>query len=217
MRGTLHLLPAAEFDLWQAVLGADDRHLKASWQKAFGPTPEKLERLCADIACALEGRELLREELAAAVASETGDAELAETLRASWGALLKPAAFRGGLRFAPGEGQKVRFTNPATWLGPWERWDPDAALAEAARRYLTTHGPATREDFVRWLAKSPATGGRIITSLGDQVATVAVDGQPYWALRADVSELEAAEPTQTVRLLPAFDQYVIAATRPSSA
>lgn len=39
-----------------------------------------------------------------------------------------------------------------------------------------------------------------------------VDGEPYWALAADVSGLEAAEPTGTVRLLPAFDQYVIAAT-----
>lgn len=213
MRGTLHLLAAADFGLWQAVIGTDDRHLKPSWQKAFGPSPEELDRLCDDIARALEGRELLREELAAAVATEAGDADLAEALRASWGALLKPAAFRGRLCFAPGEGQKVRFTNPATWLGEWERWDADAALAEAARRYLGVHGPATREEFARWLAKSPAVGGKIIAALGDEAVSVDVDGEPHWALAANVDELVAAEPTSTVRLLPAFDQYVIAATR----
>lgn len=191
MRGTLHLLPAAEFGLWQTVIGTDDRHRKPSWQKAFGPSPEELDRLCGDIAAALDGRELLREELAAALAREAGDAELAEALRASWGAMLKPAAFRGALCFAPVEGQRVRFTNPATWLGPWESRDPDTALAEAARRYLATHGPATRADFARWLAKSPAVGGRILAGLADEVASVEVDGEPYLALAADVADLAA--------------------------
>ena len=37
-------------------------------------------------------------------------------------------------------------------------------------------------------------------------------GRGYGPIFPDVPELEAAEPTGTVRLLPAFDQYVISAT-----
>ncbi len=213
MRGTLHLLPASEIGLWWAVLGTDDRHTKASWQKAFGATPEELDELVAAIARALHGRELTRAELADEVERETGSAHFGEGLRGSWGPLLKPAAWRGGLCFAPGEGSKVRFTNPATWLpATGEEWEPEEALREAARRYLATHGPATREDFARWLAKRPAPGGRIIESLGDDVAQVRIEGEPHWALAADAADLAAAEPVETVRLLPAFDQYVIAGT-----
>jgi hypothetical protein len=47
------------------------------------------------------------------------------------------------------------------------------------------------------------------------VARVEVDGLAAYALAADVAGLAAAEPGRhrTVRLLPAFDQYVVTATR----
>src|SRR5579884_2294460 len=39
MRGTLHLLPADEFPLWQAALSTSPRYLRpAAWEKYFGIT-----------------------------------------------------------------------------------------------------------------------------------------------------------------------------------
>lgn len=51
-----------------------------------------------------------------------------------WGALLKPASFRGCLCFAPGEGQNVRFTAPQSWLGGYEAVPPDEALPVIIRQ-----------------------------------------------------------------------------------
>src|SRR5437763_460279 len=79
-----------------------------------------------------------------------------EKLREGWGALLKPASFRGQLCFAPGRGQLVRFTRPDRWLGGWSAVEPTAALAGVTRRFLAAHGPATREDLGRWWALAPA-------------------------------------------------------------
>lgn len=156
-------------------------------------------------------RQLTRSELADAVGQRTS-ATLGDKLRESWGALLKPASFRGQLCFAPGTGQKVRFTRPQTWLEPGDPPDPDEAVREVARRFLSVSGPATREDFARWWAISPAQAAKRIAELGDEVAQVDVEGVTAWMLAQDAGEAAAGEPAGTVRLLPAFDQYVIAAT-----
>jgi uncharacterized protein YcaQ len=214
MRGTLHLLPAAELGLWLAGLGTYRHYLKPVWFRGFGITPEQLTALIAAVTDALDGRELTREELATAVAGRTGSPELGDKLRESWGAFLKPAAFQGRICFAPGEGQKVRFTRPDTWLPiPIERPEPDQALREIARRYLAAHGPATRDDLARWWAMTPAAAGKLLRSLGEEAAEVDVGGMAMWMLAGDAHEAARAAPPDGVRLVPAFDQYVIAATR----
>ncbi|MGH2968336.1 MAG: winged helix DNA-binding domain-containing protein, partial [Solirubrobacteraceae bacterium] len=213
MRGTLHLLPADELGLWQAGLSTYRHYLRPVWFRSFGITPEQLEALIEAVTDVLDGAALTREELAAAVAERTGAPELGEKLRESWGAFLKPAAFRGRLCFAPSDGQKVRFTRPDSWLGhAIERPDPDDAMREIARRYLAAHGPATREDLRRWWATSPAAAGRLLKALDDAVE-VDVDGTAMWMLSAHAREAAAAPPPTGVRLVPAFDQYVVAATR----
>lgn len=214
MRGTLHLLPAAELPTWQAGLSTYGRHRQGSWLRYFGVTPADVDRLFAAIAEALDGRMLTREELAAEVGRLTGSADLGDALRESWGSLLKPAAFEGLLCFAPNDGQSVRFTRPDQWLDGWAPADPDVALPEITRRYFAAHGPATREDFARWWGVSPAAAGRLVTGLGGGLAPVEVDGSPMWMPVADAAGAEAAEPLGdgVVRLLPAFDHYVVAAT-----
>jgi hypothetical protein len=213
MRGTLHLLPAGELGLWHAGLGTYDHYLKPAWFRAFDITAAELLELIDAVADALGGEPLTRAELAGAVAARTGDESLREKLGQGFGAYLKPAAFRGRLCFGPGDGQKVRFTRPDVWLGhEVERPDPDEALRDIARRYLAVHGPATREDLRRWWATTPASAGKLLRSLED-AEEVDVDGEPLWMLSADAREAATLPPADGVRLLPAFDQYVIAATK----
>jgi hypothetical protein len=56
MRGTLHLLPAAELPMWQAVLSTKRLWESGAWQRGFGVTVAELERLNDAVAQALEGR-----------------------------------------------------------------------------------------------------------------------------------------------------------------
>jgi hypothetical protein len=153
---------------------------------------------------------LTRAELADEVAARTSP-HLGEKLRESWGAYLKPAAFRGRLVFGPGEGQLVKFTRPDTWLTLGA--PPEDPLTDLALRWLAVQGPATREDFARWWGVKPPEGGRVLKALGDRVEQVDVAGEPHWVRVADADDLRTAEPVRTTRLLPAFDQYVVAATR----
>jgi hypothetical protein len=215
MRGTLHLLPAAELPRWIAALRVlGPRHHAPSWLRYYGLTRAEADAMLAAIPRALDGRSLTRQELADAVAELTGAAHLGEKLRESWGALLKPAALKGDLCFAPGDGPTVRFARPDRWLPERSPEEPDDAIGEIVRRYLAAYGPATREEFARWLgAASPAKAGALLERLGDEVTQVKVEGRGAWLLADHVAEVEAASPAGTVRLLPAFDHYVVAAPR----
>jgi uncharacterized protein YcaQ len=215
MRGTLHLLPASDYGFWQSALSTGYRRFtKPSWSKASGIQPDELERLIEAVRAALDGEPLTREELADAAVRTSGSQHLGDKLRESWGSMLKPAAVRGALCFAPGDGQKVRFTRPDAWLAdPGPVPDPETAEVEVARRYLAVHGPATREELGRWWGVQPAPAGRLIERLGDAVTQVSVEGAPMWLLASDADEVAGAPPVDTVRLLPGFDQYTIAATR----
>ena len=64
--------------------------------------------------------------------------------------------------------------------------------------------------LARWFGMpSPAEAGRWLKALGDEA--VEVDGKDM--LAADAEAAAAAEPDGAVRLLPAFDQYVVGAPR----
>ncbi len=213
MRGTLHLLPAAELGMWLAAFGT----LPRGWGTA---DRADIDAITGAVARALDGRELTRQELADEVGRLTGSPEHAEWLRSSWGWALKAATFEGLVCFAPSEGTQVRFTSPASWVGhPLDRPATADAQAEVGRRFLHAYGPATPGDLGHWWVESKS-GRRIapmLEALGDEVVQIDVDGgrdgQPTLALAADLPGLAAARPRNVARLLPAFDPWVIAMAR----
>jgi hypothetical protein len=96
---------------------------------------------------------------------------------------------------------------PRDWLGGWAAVDPEDAEHELARRYLRTYGPATREDFGRWF---PGSWARLFRSLAGELAEVDVDGRRAFLRVEDLTALNEAASPRSVRLLPAFDAYVVA-------
>jgi Winged helix DNA-binding domain len=46
----------------------------------------------------------------------------------------------------------------------------------------------------------------------DDVTQVHLDGTPAWMLKADIRDVQNIAPLRSVRLLPAFDQYVVGAS-----
>ncbi|HEY7031224.1 MAG TPA: winged helix DNA-binding domain-containing protein [Thermomicrobiales bacterium] len=211
MRGTLHLLPAAELGLWLAALGTQTKYGNASH-------PE-IDALSDAVGRALAGRLLTREELARAVEEDTGSPVDAEWVRFSWGSYLKAASFRGLICFADNTGTNVRFTTPATWVRHnIDRPDAAEALREITRRFLGAYGPLAPEDLALWWGGyGPAPGRRMLAALGDEVAEVDVEGQRAWVLARDVPAIAAAESRNTARLLPAFDPWVVGASRGAAA
>lgn len=215
MRGTLHLLPADELHLWHAALVTSRRYLRPkAWENYFGITLEDLDRLTEAIGKALDGQLMTREELASAVGRILRSPALGSKLaEGSWGTILKPAAFAGNLCFGPSLGQLVRFTRPDSWCpSKSHRPSSQAATAEVTRRFLSAYGPATYHDLARWWGSGMAIGRQWIGAIGDEVTAVDLNGMQAWMLANDIRELREAEPIRSVRLLPAFDQYVIGAS-----
>ncbi len=214
MRGTLHLLPAFEYGLWQAALDTYDHYLKGGWLRGFDITREELDLLLDTVRDVLGVEGLTRDELADAVAEAAGSPALGEKLGDSWGAYLKPASFRGSICFGPGRGRNVTFVSPAAWLDARPGPAGEEALAEVTRRYLGAYGPATAAEYSRWWGpRRPAQATRYLRALGEEAVEVDVEGEPHWALAADIEAIAGAATGGVVRLLPAFDPYVIGSAR----
>lgn len=218
MRGTLHLLTAREYGLWIAAFTGRRNESQNAWlAKALEITPADITRIIEAVGQALDGDPLTREELADAVAKRTRRKEFGDLLRSGWGSMLKPAASRGSLCFAPSEGQKVRFTRPDRWIGPLANVDPAEAEREVTRRFFTLNGPATRDDFTRWWGVLPPVGRRLVEGLGDELVTVDVEGARALVLARDLAAMSKPRTATGVRLLPAFDQYVVGVPRRETA
>jgi hypothetical protein len=216
MRGTLHVLRADELARYVGALARlKPRHHVPAWLRHHKLDRQQADAMVAAIPEALTIGPLTRDALAAAVAERVGDPELAQKLAGGFGDLLKPVAFIGGLCFAPNDGRRVRFVRPADWLSGFTPPAPDEHAARAiVRTYLAAYGPARREQFQRWFGmNSPAEAGRWLAGLGEDVAEVEVEGTQGWMLATDARAAAAARPDGTVRLVPGFDQYTVAAPR----
>ncbi|HEV7838530.1 MAG TPA: winged helix DNA-binding domain-containing protein [Gemmatimonadaceae bacterium] len=84
--------------------------------------------------------------------------------------------------------------------------DHDEALAELARRFFTTRGPATVDDFSWWSGLTKAECRRGALAAGQSLAQETIDGRAYFAASAE----RPVKRTSTVaHLLPNYDEYFI--------
>ena len=213
MRGTLHLLTPEEGGAFLSLMAAGRSWERPSWQRYFGMTPLRMERLRGIVREEIAERPLTREELIEAVGRRRGFKAVAEGLRSGWGTLLKPIAWQGDLVFGPSVGTRVTFTTPQAASPRWAGLpEPDEAAPIAIRAYLGAYGPATVEAFSFWVAGGWFSRARLrgwFAELGDALVEVEVEGEQAWILAEHADELAATRPTAAVRLLPGFDQYVL--------
>ncbi|MER6479418.1 winged helix DNA-binding domain-containing protein [Streptomyces filamentosus] len=213
MRGTLHLVAAEHMAAYLSLMAAAKTWEKPSWQRTFGVTPPQMRELGEAIDEILAGRTLTRQELTEALVAQDRFASLEAQLTSGWGTVLKPLAWTGKLCHGPNQGNRITFASPRDrvpgWSGPM---DPEEAARVVIPAYLGAHGPATPETFDAWLTRNAHRKTAVrgwFASLGDQLAKVEVDGTPCYARAEDVDALAAAEPSEEVRLLAGFDQYVL--------
>jgi len=208
LRGTLHLHPAGALPQWfaatRAVSPNEPEDLPA-WVDPKGELHPALGRdhvreIRAAVLDALDGRCLLREELAAEVVQRVGSK--------ARGRLLSGFMFFGTtLCQGPPHGSKITLARPDQWVEPWDDVDEQEGLREVCRRYLRTYGPATPNDFRQWFSSrrfTPADARALFASL--QLEDVDVEGHTAHVLAGDTSFPELQ---QTVRLLPEYDVYVM--------
>ncbi|SCG57411.1 Winged helix DNA-binding domain-containing protein [Micromonospora echinaurantiaca] len=214
MRGTLHLLAPEDAPAYLSLLAATRAWEKPVWQRNF-VTLKELEAIAEGVYTALDGKVLTREQLTEAVIEHTKDASIREDLTSGWGTVLKPLAFQGYLINGPSDGNRVTFTRPDTYLRGWKGLPHPAEAARVAiPAYLNSYGPASIDVFNQWLYR----GGLKMTHLkswyadlvdAGELIEVDVEGQSAYAPAREVDKIAKVKPFDEVRLLPAFDQYIL--------
>ena len=82
----------------------------------------------------------------------------------------------------------------------------DEALHELAKRYFSTRGPATADDFAWWSGLTKADAKRAAQSTGRELEQQVIDGKPYWF---PTPTRPARRTTPMAHLLPNYDEYFI--------
>lgn len=224
LRGTVHLLPAAELGFWlgasAAVAGPRDQ---AGTAEPF--SEEELEAVVRGMGEVLQGTTLTNDAMTEALAEHVGP-WASRTVEGGfqgawprWRGVVHVAARRGLLVYGPDEGRKVTYTNPRSWLPHLEVTEAGAVLDEVVRRYLHAYGPARPEHLARWLAANVGTvrsRWRTLVDAGELAPVqVAEDDEPAWVLADDTRFDDEVAPADELRLVPYFDAYGIgAAPRP---
>lgn len=193
-RGTLHLHPASDLPLWTAAL-----RLRPS-----GLEPAREAALVAAIGDALDGRCLLRHELAAEVVARVGE-WAREGMESGWGELIGVGVRAGRACFGPPRDNKVTFVRPDQWLGHWDEPEPPDAFREIVGRYLHAYAPVRVREIGRWLGVDEKPVDAALAALGAEEVRVG-DRRRAWQLSGDTAP---AGPLRGVRLLPKYDAYVL--------
>ncbi len=85
----------------------------------------------------------------------------------------------------------------------------EESLTELARRYFTSHGPATLRDFAWWSGLTLADSKRAVEALGHELERLSLEGGEYWFVP---SGRPARTRERGAWLLPNFDEYIVAYT-----
>lgn len=88
-------------------------------------------------------------------------------------------------------------------------FDRDEALAKLAKRYFTSHGPATVQDFIWWSGLTAADARSGLAMVASQLISEVINGLTYWLAS---STPPAKELSQAAYLLPNYDEYVVGYT-----
>jgi hypothetical protein len=201
-RGTLHLAAAEDVRWMLALLAPRVIAGAAGRYRQLGLDDAAFARSSKVIVDLLQGgkqlpRDAIFRELESAQISTAGQRGIH---------ILGRLAQEGLICFGARAGKQQTFALLEEWIPASVAKTRDEALAELARRYFTSHGPATLQDFVWWsgLTALDARAGLELArpGLGHEV----IDGQAYWLLAAMPA---AGDASPSAHLLPAFDEYLV--------
>jgi len=203
LRPTWHFVAPADIRWMLALTAPRVNAAMASYYRKFALDETVFRRSHRALADALEARgPLTRDELRTAVeragVPAAGLRFIFMLLRAELDALICSGPRVGG-----------RFTYALldTRAPTGRMMTRDAALAELARRYVRSHGPATLQDFTWWSGLRRADANAGLDMARRSLVRDVIDGRTYWR---SASMPAATASRGSVHLLAPFDEYLVA-------
>jgi hypothetical protein len=120
--------------------------------------------------------------------------------------LLVRAAQDALICFGAPRGKEQTFVLLDEWVPRTKPLAREEALAELAKRYFSSHGPATLQDLVRWAGITVTEARTGIAAVGDKLIQETSNGQFYWLPHSAAEVTNNAAPAY---LLPGFDEYLL--------
>ncbi|MYB22369.1 MAG: winged helix DNA-binding domain-containing protein [Chloroflexi bacterium] len=206
MRGTLHLVPAADLR-WMFDLLGPKMDAKALKRRAdLGISDDDHAQVLQFFRDHLSGGgSIMRTEIEGALAA-AGLPHAGQAPRH----LLRTASMLGVICFgADRDGEETHMLID-DWL-PDPGLEPSDPAAELARRYFAAYGPATPADF-RWWTGLPAADTRSgFDAVQPELVEVSVEGTVMWMTPEAASQAYRvlAEPVGRVRVVGPFDPYLL--------
>lgn len=204
MRGTIHFVPAEDARWMTRTLARRTNQKAASVYRRAGLTADTFARAGAILERTLAGGKIVaRKDLYAALEAAgvaTGGEQRGLHLLGYW--------VREGLMcLGPRQGRQATFTLLDEWVPNARDLEGDEALAEFARRYFVSHGPATAYDFAWWSGLTLTEARRGLGLIERQLERESIAGQVYWSAGSPAS-LPPASPR--LLLLPQYDEFTVA-------
>lgn len=208
LRPTWHFVRPQDIRMLLAATAPRVRARMASRLRQLGLDDAALERSRALLAAALRGGRHVTRAEAAAVLSEGGVGVAGQRLPH----ILMDAELHALICSGFPRGKQH------TWALLDER-APGArvvsrarAVAELARRYFISHGPATAKDLAAWATLTMSDVRTGIAAAGARLRREEVGGLAYWSAASDSGGAGPGDPAAigpTVHLLQGYDEYVM--------
>jgi hypothetical protein len=146
-------------------------------------------------------KQLTRTELGSALAKAGITAE-----RLRLGYIMMSAELDGIICSGARRGKQFTYALLEERVPPVKEISRDESLAELVKRYFSTRGPATLQDFMWWSGLAMADAKQGIETVKREFQHAEVNGNTYWFART-LSDAGAEPPT--AYLLPNYDEYFI--------
>src|SRR5712691_7225652 len=206
MRPTWHFVAPADIRWLLALTAPRINALNAYYYRKLELDDALFRHSNTVLANALQGgKQLTRSELAS-VLQQAGIAA-DNLLRSTY--IIMRAELDGIICSGARRGKQFTYALLDERVPPTRNLDRDEALAEFARRYFTSHGPAALQDFVWWSGLSVADARAGLAMVTSQLIHEVVGGQTYWF---STSTAPAHDLSRTIYLLPNFDEYTVGYT-----
>ena len=203
MRGTLHFVPAQDARWMLDLLTPRVIRRSARRYKELGLNDEIFRRSEGLISQELVGgRQQTREALYDVLARGGINPEGQRSYH-----ILGYLAQKGVICLGAREGKQRTFVLFDEWVAESRRLERDEALTEIARRYFTSHGPATLQDFVWWTGLAAAEAKAGLEIVKQELMQEEIDGKHYWFSPLSVPAREDGAPIAS--LLPNYDEYMV--------
>ncbi|GHM98712.1 hypothetical protein WSM22_02020 [Cytophagales bacterium WSM2-2] len=201
MRPTWHLV-AAEDIRWMLTLTAP--HIKASvksMQKKIGVDEPLFKKTSKIIEKSLEGNKYLtRPELMEELKKKKITTDNLQAIHIMFDAELNNIVCNGPMR-----GKQFTYALMDERIPSTKVLTRDEALHTLAKKYFTSHGPATIQDFIWWSGLPTADARKGLESIKSTITSTKISEDTFWFPEPPSKKIA----TPPLLFLPAYDEFMI--------